>query len=239
MKRAIVVLLCLFLIAGCAGTPTVKLSQLHVSNIAKSPNYGTDGREALLSLLREMRGVQFGDQLFNRTTSIYWIIPEIDKLDLDITAREEQFSTVEYQKRLKDLNELHSKHLIFSLDLRTPFNPRWPHHKLIEFLKANLVVSLENGTGNMYFPEVRKFRVIERFQEEEVKDALMGSKKDLEVRIPIRLLFRRGRDSDQIITSSSKKIVIKLGLRRSPPYRIGYFDEKFFQGYMWKIVRNK
>lgn len=236
MKQAIVVLLFLFLNAGCAGTPNVKLSQLQISNLAESTDYGT---QSILTLLRKNSGAQFGDRLFNRSTSIYWIIPTIDKLDLDITAREEQFSPEEYQKRLRNLKELHDKYLIFSVDLRMPFNPTWPQHKLIKFLKSNLVISLENGTGKIYFPESRKFRAIEQFEEEEVKEALMGYKKDLEVRIPVRVLFKRGSDSEQIINSSSKKIVIKLGLRRTPPYRIGYFDEKFFQGYMWKIVHDK
>ncbi|MFQ5824415.1 MAG: hypothetical protein ACE5JB_10200, partial [bacterium] len=198
-----------------------------------------DRTENLLSLLKKMQGLQFGDQLFNRSTTIYWIIPEIDRLDLDITAHEEQFSPEEYQRRFKNFEELHNKYFIFSVDLRMPFNPKWPQNKLLEFLKANLIISLENGTGNIYFPKAKRFRVIERFQEDDIKEALMGYKKDLEVRFTVRLLFDRESDSEQIITSSTKKIAIKLGLRKSPPYSIGYFDEKYFQGYMWKVVQDK
>jgi hypothetical protein len=238
MRRTAGLLVFLLLVAGCAGTPKVKLSQLNISNLAESPDYGTDASASLLTLLKKMRGARFGDQLFKRSTSIYWIIPEIDKLDLDVTAQEEQFSANEYKKRLENLNELHNRYLIFSVDLRVPFNAKWPQTKLIKFLKTNLVISLENGTGKIYFPESTKFRVVERFKDEDVKAALMGYENDLEVRIPIRLLFSRGKDSERLITPSSKKIVIKLGLRESPPYNIGFFDEKFFQGYMWKIVRD-
>lgn len=235
MKRIVITLLTIMLITGCASIPKVKYSQLNITNETQLGDYGNDGNEYLSTLIKTMEGAQFGNHLFNKSTTIIWLIPKIHRIDLDLIAREEKFSPEEYKRRLKKLEEFHRKYLVFSLDLRMPLNPKWTKDELIEFLKENLVVTLENGTKQTYLPEIKTFRAIERFQDEAIKNFLMGYKRNLEVSITVRLLFNKGSGSDQIITSSTKKIVVKLRLKNPPPYNIGYFDERLFQGYMWNI----
>jgi hypothetical protein len=235
MIRIILSFLFLLFLAGCAGISKVKYSQTQISQAKEAANFGTDGKESLTTLIRMMRGTRFGNRIFNRSTSALWIIPEIHRIDLDLTARQENFSQEEYERRLERLRELHTKYLVFYVDLRMPLNPRWTQDELTNFLKENLVVTLENGSKS-YFPEKTIFRTVERFQEEELKDFLMGYRKDLEVSITMRAFFARGQDEDQIINPSTSKIVLKLQLKYPPPYNIGYFDENFFQGYMWKLV---
>ncbi|MCH7675181.1 hypothetical protein IH879_09555, partial [candidate division KSB1 bacterium] len=62
---------------------------------------------------------------------------------------------------------------------------------------------------------------------------------DLEVRVPIRVHFSKPDNEEAIVSSSTKEIRIKLRLKKRPPFRIGFFDEKFFQGFKWKVVHPK
>ena len=105
-----------------------------------------------------------GDPIFKRNSSAYWITPEIDKIDLELTAQERQFKSTEYQGRLKKLKKLHERYLVFSLDLSMPFYSK-PQSRLIDYLKNNLTVTLENGTKKIFSPELQVFSVIERLTE--------------------------------------------------------------------------
>ena len=236
MIRLILSLVFLVFTVGCAGIPKIKYSQIQFSQDEESVDYGTDGKENLITLIRNMRGARYGDLIFNRSTSVLWIIPEIHKIDLDLTAQEVQLSQEEYQRRLKKLKAFHNKSLIFSIDLRMPLYPKWTQDELIAFLKENLVVALENGSSS-HLPEKTTFRPLERYQEKELQNLLSGNKKKLEVSITIRAYFDRGVGDNQIITSATKRIALKLQLKYPPPYNIGYFDEKLFQGYVWTIVQ--
>ncbi|MFQ5769566.1 MAG: hypothetical protein ACE5HX_03450 [bacterium] len=223
-------------IAGCAGAPKVPYSQLQFSEQTlpfKDENIGIDYYK---TLIKKMRGLQFGDLIFKRNSSVYWILPEIDKVELEITAKEADIGPDEYQSRLKRFQELHHNYLVFSIDLRMPFYSGWTQNKLFEFIKSNLVVTLENGTHHVFLPENIDFNIIERYQQEEMKATPVRSSKDLEVRVPLRAIFNKVVNSEALVSESTKKIIIKLRLRKNPPFKIGYFDDKFFQGFLWKIV---
>ncbi|MFQ5604386.1 MAG: hypothetical protein ACE5HS_14045 [bacterium] len=234
MKNLVIGLLVLFWV-GCVVAPQVPYSQLQFSRKAnpfKSENLGND---YLRSLMVKMAGRQFGDLIFKRNSQVYWILPEIDKVELEIIAEEERISEDEYQSRIKRFADLHEKYLVFALDLRLPFYSKWTQKELDEFIKTNLIVTLENGSGNVYLPDDINFRVIERFQELQLKRSASTAADELEVRIPLRAIFKRVDESGAIVTASTRKISLKLRLRKNPPFRLGFFDDKFFQGFFWKV----
>lgn len=217
---------------GCVNTPVVRYSQVHVTNAASLSlveNYD------YFSLIRKAQGRQIGDTIFKTNTSAYWIIPPVDLADLKLTAQEEGFETNEYQGRLTRILDTHKKYLIFLLDLRMPFYPAWTQEQLLGYLQNNLVVSLETGGDKLLFPEHEVFQIRERFQQQ--NEALTNGSNDLEVRVPIRVYFRKSHNSQSVISHTKKTIKLKLRLKESPPFHIGFFDEKFYQGFVWKVTR--
>ncbi len=223
--------------AGCAGVPKIPYSQLEYSkqsNPFKAENIGSD---YLISLLDKVQGMQYGDLIFKMNTKVYWIIPEIDKVDLEIIAHEEQFGDDEYNRRLEALESLHNNYLIFSIDLRMPFYSGWAQDQLYDFLKTNLVVTLENGTGTIFLPENVNFNIIEKYYEQARKSTFVNDNRDLEVNVPIRVVFNKKADAGIILSKSIKNISIKLRLKNNPPFKIGFFDDKFYQGFRWKIIQ--
>ncbi len=112
LKNGFIHLLALAFAAGCANTPKVQVSQLETSGLTNSAA-GLVTPEYFLGLLNAVQGLQTGDPIFKRNSSAYWITPEIDKIDLELTAQEEQFEATEYQGRLKKLKRLHKKYLVF------------------------------------------------------------------------------------------------------------------------------
>ncbi len=221
--------------AGCAHTPKVDYSQLDTSGLTNSAD-GLVTTEYFIGLLNEVQGLQTGDPIFKRNSAAYWITPEIDKIDLELTAQEEQFESTEYQGRLKKLEELHEEYLVFSIDLRMPFYSKWPQSQLINYLKDNLIITLENGTKKILVPELQVFNVIERLAAEKSQLSSYETFDDLEVDVPVRVQFKKFSDAESVVSSSTKGISIKLRLQKRPPFRIGFFDEKFYQGFTWKVV---
>ena len=102
LKNGLIHLLALAFAAGCENTPKVQVSQLETSGLTNSAD-GLVTSEYFLGLLNAVQGLQTGDPIFKRNSSAYWITPEIDKIDLELTAQEEQFESTEYQGRLKKL----------------------------------------------------------------------------------------------------------------------------------------
>lgn len=231
--------LLLLILHGCAGIPRVHISELALPTNGKvdMPDTPPDSG-AISELINRMAGARFGDPIFNKNSTAIWMIPEIYKLDLDKTAVSSNFSPEEYQRRYAKLVELHEQYLVFFLDLKMPLNPDITKDQLIEFLKQNLIITLENGTTQKYKPERIIFRSLPRFEQKEIQELLKGARK-IEVSTPMRILFRKSEDGNPIISSKTKKLVIKLQLKSPPPFKIGYFDERLFMGFMWKIDRSK
>jgi len=225
MKR--IVALCLMI--GCTGTPKIRYSQLEYSHQPETVFEGekTNERDRLTELITTVSGAQFGDAIFKRSTPVYWVLPEIDRLDLAVTGRTADFTADEFQKRQRELEEQHQNNFVFALDLRMPFLSSWSKEKLIEFLQSNLIISLENGTRTIYQPSYLLFHIQERFG----NDPPVVNSDDLEVGIPLRVLFNKA----EVLAPNTNEITLKLRLRQTPPFRIGFFDDKFFQGYRWKI----
>ncbi len=96
LKNGLIHLLALAFATGCANTPKVQVSQLETSGLANSSD-GLVTSEYFLGLLNAVQGLQTGDPIFKRNSSAYWTTPEIDKIDLELTAQEEQFESTEYQ----------------------------------------------------------------------------------------------------------------------------------------------
>ena len=237
MKKKIFFKLVLLVVVGCANGSRVPYSRLHFSTQPETIEEGINEAEHLRNLIQKMQGVQFGDLIFKKNTSAYWVLPEIDRLELAVTGREAQFSADEFQKRQADLEAQHIDYVIFSLDLRMPFYSGWSQNQLMEFLKENLLVTLENGTGEVFQSERLVFAVIERFGGEPSRDTDSVRKEELEVQVPVRVLFNKLSEENPLISPAIKIVAIKLRLKQRPPFRVGFFDDKFFQGFRWKIVQ--
>lgn len=235
MKKLSFMFLLLLLIVACSGAPKIRYSDLQIDASENSDHYQPDDVQ-FMDLMKKTRGARFGERLFNNSTQAYWLIPKIHKMDLDLTAEDANFSSEEYQRRLENLKSVHDQYLIFSVDLRVPLNPKWTKDELIGFFQDNLVITLDIDQHKGIEPATVNFRTIERFQDKEVERLLSGAR-NVEVGIPIRLLFKKEMDSQNIITPNTRKLVLRLRLKQPPPYNIGYFDERLFQGFIWKVVR--
>lgn len=227
MKRTGIFLL--LLLMGCAGAAKVRYSQLQFSGQLVANDEATNQADELSALMEQVRGAQFGDAIFKRNTAVYWILPEIDLLELAIAGRAAGFSSDEFLKRQQELDAQHQNHFVFAVDLRMPFNSGWSKERLIEFLETNLIITLENGSKNIFHPEGLLFHVPQSFGSDSP-----AQEPELEVPIPIRVLFSR----NEVLTPDARNIAIKLRLQKPPPFRIGFFDDHFFQGFRWKIVRD-
>lgn len=217
---------------GCVGAPRVRYSQLEFSQQPETIFEGdkTNEAELLAKLIDTVTGAEFGDEIFKRSTSVYWVLPEIDRLDLAVTGRAAGFTADEFQKRQTELEEQHKDNFVFALDLRMPFLSNWSKDKLIEFLQTNLIVTLESGTHMIYHPSRLLFHSQERFE----STASKQNDETFDVGIPLRVLFTKA----ELILPNTKAITLRLRLRETPPFRIGFFDDKFFQGYRWRLVND-
>lgn len=222
---------------GCANTSQVPYSRLHFSTQPETIEEGINEAEHLRNLIQKMQGVQFGDLVFKQNSSAYWVLPEIDRLELAVTGREAQFSADEFQKRQADLEAQHIEYVVFSLDLRMPFYSGWSQNQFMEYLKENLLVTLENGTGEVFQSARLVFAIIERFGGEPSRET-NSRKEGLEVQVPVRVLFTKLNEETPLISPATKTVAIKLRLKQRPPFRVGFFDDKFFQGFRWKIIQN-
>lgn len=218
---------------SCGGIPKIKFAHLQADRTEISGEVLRNGQAYLGSLMQQVRGARFGDRLFATSSRVYWLIPEIHKVDLYLTAQQEGLSRSEVERRLNNLQKLHADVFIFSIDLRMPLNPTWTKEALVQFLKDNLRLTLEVGDHRLQPKEVR-YLTIERFQEEEVERLLSGDK-NVEVSIPMRTTFAKSVNDTPVITRNTGRVTLKFQLMSPPPYNIGYFDERLFQGYMWTV----
>ncbi|MCH8874094.1 hypothetical protein IH824_15210 [candidate division KSB1 bacterium] len=120
LKNGLIHLLALAFAAGCAKHSQSAGFAIRNIRFDKLPD-GLVTSEYFLGLLNAVQGLQTGDPIFKRNSSAYWITPEIDKIDLELTAQEEQFEATEYQGRLKKLKRLHEKYLVFFLVFKHAF----------------------------------------------------------------------------------------------------------------------
>ncbi|MFQ5676973.1 MAG: hypothetical protein ACE5G1_13840 [bacterium] len=216
---------------GCSSIPKVEKSSLETVSLEPSSPSSTVTVETFLAVLGQRQGLQVGDPIFKRNSVAYWITPEIDKLDLDLAAAEENFASNEYQSRLKKLRDLHDKYLIFSLELKMPFYPKWSQKQLSDYLQKNLIITLENGSQQIFEPELLTFDIVERFAAQEDNLPSTQDFEELEVSLPIRVQFKRS----AVLLPQTKEFFLKVRLAERLPFRIGFFDEKFYQGFRWKI----
>jgi len=214
------------LLAACLSVPKVPRSAIAPGSSPANSHSPTTSE--LFRLYETMQGAQSGDAIFNRTTAVYWIIPEIDILDLAVTAREVEIGDTEYDARFKRLRDTHEQFLIFLIDLRLPFYSGWSQSQLLSYLEQNLMVTLENGSAHVFTPEYQVFQVLERYIE---AHPVRPSVSSLEVRVPIRVFFKK----ESIISEETNELNLKLRLRESPPFKVGFFDDKNFQSFEWRI----
>lgn len=214
------------LLAACLSVPKVPRSAIDPHSSAA--NSHSPGTAELFRLYETMQGAQSGDAIFKRTTAVYWIIPEIDIMALAVTAREVEFGETEYDARFKRVRDTHDQFLILLIDLRLPFYSGWSQGQLLSYLEQNLMVTLENGSKQIFTPAHQVFHVLERYIE---ANPVRPPGSSLEVRIPIRVFFER----ESIITEETSKIILKLRLRDAPPFDVGFFDDKNYQRFEWKI----
>jgi len=128
--------------------------------------------------------------------------------------------------------------LVFFLDLSMPFYPKWTQSRLLDYLKNNLTITLENETEKIFAPELQIFNVMERLANDKPQHPSYETFDDLEVRVPLRVQFNKLDNEEVLVSSSTIEIRIKLRLKKRPPFRIGFFDEKFFQGFKWEVVHS-
>ncbi len=223
--------------SGCTSQAVIDRLQLDSTTLGSdlSPEaYSVSQR--FDELVQQTRGRQFGDLVFAGNTNVHWILPELDALDLRLAAIDQNLSAAEYNARRSKVSELHEEFLIFSIELRTPFYAAWTQAQLIQYLGDNLIVVLENGTGGLYRPVREVFQEAERFHQKTL-NSLQTDSRQLEVAVPVRVYFDKRTDTEPIVTDETKRLVMRLGLLEHPPFVVGFFDEKFFQGFGWKISR--
>ena len=71
------------------------------------------------------------------------------------------------------------------------------------------MVTLENGTKTIFSPE-RQLLQVNKFYESHLANLEKEESKDLEVRLPVRLHFKRDSEAGSILTRSVNKIVLKV-----------------------------
>ena len=223
-------------VVGCGGIPAVKYNQLQMTEELELQNQKGKDIDYLINLIASVKGLQYGDQIFKRSTAAYWVIPEIEKVDLEIVARNEGLANSEYNSRLKEILSHHREFLSFTLDLKMPFYAKWTTVQLRYFMQKNLVVTLENGTKTIFSPERLLLQFNELFYESHLSSLEKEESKDLEVRLPVRLHFKRDSEAGSILTRSVNKIVLKVVLKEEPPFQVSLYTDKGYQAFRWRIA---
>lgn len=223
------VILPIILSTGCVRPPLVHYSQSFEAdkNFIETTSLG---RNYLNNLLQRARGLQGGDAIFLRSSTVYWILPEIDRIDLELTSVEEGFEPLEYQTRLQKIGRLHDENLVFLALLKVPFYPKWTQSELLQRMKSNLIVTLENDTGEWQYPSLVLFHTIERLPDREES----GDGEHRNVSIPIRFYFPRHVTSGLFLASPLERVTLKLRTKEPFPFGIGFQDEKFYQSFSWR-----
>ncbi len=218
-------------ILSCAGAPKLQRNALRWPDTPIAEQAGDD--VARFNLLADrLRGQPFGDQLFNDNTRVVWVTPKLDIIDLKLAVSGEGFSKDEFEARLGRLREVHDRFLIFSIDLRFPFYPGWSQAELLGYLEKSLVVELRTHSASLHEPVRTVYRVTERFSQGLPTGP---ATRPVEVSIPLRTFFERQEEAGFVLSGSSQTVELRLSLRTSPPFNIGFFDDKFFHGFRWVV----
>ena len=230
-KKNLSVGLCVLaiLFTACAQYPVINQSQLAITKeLNNNDKIGLTATD-LQTRAQQLKGFQSGDLIFKSSSSVYWILPDLDKMNLDLIAHEEQFSSSEYQARLDRVSRLHEEYLVFAVHLIMPFYSGWHQRQLYDYLENNLVITLENGNGGRVNPETEIYQTNERFINSN------RTNETLEVLVSLRCIFKKNYNEQSFISAKTRKLTLKVRLRKNPPFRIGFFDEKYYQGFVWKL----
>ena|GEM_PF-2141074 len=220
---------------SCSSAPQIQRIQLQWA-VASATSTAAEATEIRFQNLAEsLRGKSFGDLIFNEETSAVWVIPELEFLELKLAVAEEGFGEEEFDARLNRMQDVHENFLVFSVDLRLPFYPGWTQAELLDYLKKNLIVELETHSKKIYDPDRLIFRVKERFKGKSSKPSGLSSA-PVEVSMPIRIYFKREDEKGPVLAAPTRQVALHLRLRTNPPFSIDFFDDKFFHGFLWKIV---
>lgn len=228
MKHKVAIALMLAISAsGCLNAPTIHYSSLLVErdSIANSRD------DRLAALLRNAVGAQFGDEIFKTGTTVRLMTPEIDFLRFKKVAEQNQIGEAEIDARFNRLQDLHRQYVIFNLELVLPFYAGWTQAELRTYLRNNLSLTLENGRA-FYYPDRTTFQLSKAPKTLAGQGKVQGNSEHV---VPVQIYFRREQSGVEIFPPDLSKLVLKLRLKQSPPFRIGFFDEKFYQGFVWKI----
>ncbi len=228
---SLVVLFCF----ACTRPPGIRWSELQTKEATLPQPGGEDAKDKLQRLLKRVQGTQIGDRVFLEESSARWLLPEVDALYLRLASEKNELGEPEYRVRLKRLQGLHQKYLAFGLELSMPFYSAWTQTQLKDFLLRNLVVTLENGDGQIYAPERKVF--VSSVSTGKPKNSY-GKAEGLKVTIPMRVFFAKEHPAGLLVSERTSRLVLKLRLRESPPFRIGFFDEKFYQGFVWNVEQD-
>ena len=98
------------------------------------------------------------------------------------------------------------------------------------------MITLENGTKTIFSPERLLLQFNELFYESHLSSLEKQESKDLEVRLPVRLHFKRESEAGTILTGSVKKIVLKVELKENPPFQVGLYTDKGYQVFRWRVA---
>lgn len=213
---------------ACAPTPRIARPELAVR--ADSTSRGPVTQAKFDALSKRVRGRQVGDDVFLQTTSARWILPEIDAMRLRLAQDSGELNAAEAKARLKRLNKVHERFWVFAVELHLPFYSGWTQSQLLDFLDANLVSTLDLGDKRSQHADRQLYLTTT------TPDLGPETSPDhLEVVVPLRLFFARQDSVPGVRLKSGTRVVLKLRLRRRPPFRIGFFDEKYYQGFVWQV----
>lgn len=230
MIRVLPFIFLFVLSTSCLRPPVVRYSQSFRPN-EDFIETADLGRTYLKTLLQRARGLQGGDPIFLRSSAVYWILPEVDKIDLELTSVEEGFESIEYQTRLERLDQIHDEYLVFLALLKVPFYPRWTQGELLQQLKDNLIATLENAADVWQYPAHVLFDTIERVADREQK----GDGENRNVSVPVRFYFPKHGSRGPFLASHEDRVVLKMRTKEPFPFAIGFQDEKFYQSFSWQV----
>jgi len=214
----LVTLLSIFVFLSCMKTPAAM-------RVDFSPNLLQLKKRSSTAAL--IPGKQIGDEIFLRTSNAQWILPLADLASLEQIQKNEKLSNPEYQARLNQLDILHGKYFIFQLELKMPFYSGWTQRQLQDFLEDNLHITIHSNKQKYFFAERISFKQVRRTTSKK------GNITNLSV--ALRVYFLRKDSSNDLITDSTSTLTMKLRLAQQLPVQTGFFDEQFFQGFVWKI----
>ncbi len=219
---------------ACSRPPKVAVSDIQSSQVTRPGTSGIEDDEGYRALVASLHGKQIGDVIFEERTSALLVTEVLDIASLERARRSAQFGIDEFEARIKRTQDIHDNFLVFSLNLRLPFHAGWSRSQLLSFLEENLIVTLETHGKRSFTPSRQLFDIDEAFQDS-LSDRLVNSHDRLGLHVPLRVFFSRKENDFGIADGGS--VVLKLRLRENLPYVISFWDEQFYQGFQWRVVK--